>query len=245
MEYASQNKIKQVTKLKQKRYRKEQQQVIIEGKRLLEQVIANGIIPTEIFLLENSSYEFSGSNLFWLKQHQLNKLSSTQTPQNIFGVVPTIAPKIKAKRILLYLDAVSEPGNIGTIFRTAAAAGIDGIILSEDCCEIWNPKVIRASLGTVFSVPSEIHSHKWLFEQEAKIISSSLHHSNDLFSSKLPTENCIIAIGSEAFGVSEDIIAKTNETVHIPMTTKIESLNVAVAAGIIIFHYANQLGQTK
>lgn len=241
MKLVSQIEIKQIAKLKQKKFRKEEQLVIIEGKRLLEQVISNGIVPKKIYALENSEFSFPINEISWIKQHQLDKLSSTKTPQKIIGIVPTTNVIFKNNRILLYLDGISEPGNMGTIFRTATAAGIDGIVLSEDCCEIWNPKVVRASLGTVFSLPSKIRSHKWLFSQKSKIISSSLNHSQNLFQSILPKENCILVVGSEADGVSKEVINHTDEFIHIPMTDKIESLNVGIAAGLIMFHYTNQL----
>jgi len=130
--------------------------------------------------------------------------------------------------------------NLGTIFRTAAAANIDGIILSENCCEIWNDKVIRSSLGTVFSLPSEIHSAKWLKNQNAHIVASSLQNASNLYQSKLSDSNQIIVIGSEAFGISEEVRQICDEFIKIPMSNRVESLNAAVAAGIIIFHYSQQ-----
>ncbi len=237
----SKNEFKQIYKLKQKKFRKLEKLVIVEGIRLIEQVIANGLIPEKILFLRNSKNPFSKFPSAEITLEQLRKLSFTQNPQNVLAIVPTKTEKIKNRRLLLYLDGVSEPGNLGTIFRTAAAAKIDGIILSNSCCEIWNDKVIRSSLGTIFSLPSEIRSADWLKNQNAHIVASSLQDANNLYQSILSEKNQIIVIGSEAFGISDEVRKICDEFIKIPMSNRVESLNAAIAAGIIIFHYSQQV----
>ena len=237
---ATKNEIKQLAKLKQKKYRRLEEKVIVEGKRLIDQLIANQILPQKIYHLRDSKQLYPQIPSAEISAEQLKKLSSTQNPQGILAIVPTIAPKIENFKLLLYLDDIREPGNLGTIFRTAAAAKIDGILLSENCCERWNDKVIRASLGTVFSLPSAIKSRQWLLAQNFKIIASVLQDSSELYASKISAEDQVIVIGSEAFGVSAEILQAATEKVHIPMSSQMESLNAAVAAGIIIFHYSKQ-----
>jgi TrmH family RNA methyltransferase len=237
---ASKNEIKQLAKLKQKKYRRLEQKVIVEGKRLIDQLITNSILPDKIYYLKDSKQLYPQIPGGEISGEQLKKLSSTQNPQNILAVVPTLAPPLKKQNLLLYLDDIREPGNLGTIFRTAAAAGIDGILLSENCCERWNDKAIRASLGTVFSIPSAIRSRSWLLAQDFRIVASALENSHQLYSSKITDQDQVIVIGSEAFGVSPEILQAATEKVHIPMSQQVESLNAAVAAGIIIFHYSRQ-----
>lgn len=241
MRRASKNEIKLAVKLKQKKYRRCENLVIVEGKRLVDQIMQNGILPKQIFHLENTKVDYPQIDSAVISQDDLKRLTFTQNPQELVAVVPTTTPQISTDKILLYLDDISEPGNLGTIFRTAAATKINGIILSENCCDIWNDKVIRSSMGTIFSVPSTTKSLDWLLNQEAHIIASTLTHSRNLFESKLTNNQNIIVLGNEAFGVNEKIIQASHETIHIPMYNGIESLNVAVAAGIILFHYNLQL----
>ncbi|MDO9576972.1 MAG: RNA methyltransferase [Candidatus Cloacimonadales bacterium] len=240
MNIISKAHLKELVKLNQKKFR--EQKVIVEGFRLIEQLIQNGIEIEEIFTsspeIINTLPHFD-SRIFEVENWQMEKLTSTLHPQNIAALVPIKPKPIIEKKFLLYLDDISEPGNLGTIFRTAAAADIDGLVLSPDCCEVYNPKVIRASLGSVFSVPHEIQTHEWLKNQDAKIISTSLTHSQNIYDFKIPEGNKILVLGSEAQGISEEILEISDHNVHIPISSKIESLNVAVAAGILIFHLKN------
>jgi len=235
------NEFKQASKLKQKKYRRLENSVLIEGKRLIDQIMANGLTPEKIFYQQDTANPYPHLPHAELSEEQLRKLSFTQNPQKVMAILPTKSPAIEKRRLLLYLDGVSEPGNLGTIFRTATAAKVDGIVLSDDCCDIWNDKAIRASLGTIFSMPSEIKPQSWLSEQDAHVVSSSLQDSHDLFSSKLSDKNQILVIGSEAFGISKTAIEASDELIKIPMLDQVESLNVAVATGIIIFHYSQQI----
>ena len=237
MNYVSNNRVTELAKLKQKKFR--EKFVIVEGRRLIDQLIRNNVKIEEIFITENSNIHFDSfpdNKLFLIKDWQLQKITSTKNPQEIAALVKIKILKIKDSRFLLYLDDIKEPGNLGAIIRTAASAGIYGIILSPECCEIFNPKVIRSSLGTVFSFPIEIHNFEWLKEQNAKIVVSTLEEAENLFDFKLPSENIILVIGSEAFGVSDEILEIADYRIKIPVKNNVESLNAAVAAGIIIYH---------
>ena len=166
----------------------------------------------------------------------MEKIVSTQTPQQIAGLIQIQTPPVKDNKFIVYLDGIREPGNLGTIVRTAFAAGISGLILSPDCCELFNPKVVRSSVGTVFSLPIEIQEHSWLRKQKAKIIVTSANGTTNLFKFKLPNENMILVIGSEAFGISSEIMKISDFNLRIPVHNHVESLNAAVAAGIFMFY---------
>ncbi|NQV19555.1 MAG: RNA methyltransferase [Armatimonadetes bacterium] len=239
MNYISNNRIKELVKLKQKKYR--EKFVVVEGHRLIDQLIRNNVEIEEIFITENSHFDsFPNDKLLLIKDWQLQKITSTKNPQEIAALVKTETRNITDKKFLLYLDDIKEPGNMGAIIRTATSAGICGIVLSAECCEIFNPKVIRSSLGTVFSFPIEIHDYKWLKEQTAKIIVTTLKEAENLYDFKLPSDNIILVIGSEAFGVSDEILEITDYKIKIPLNNNVESLNAAVAAGIILFYLKNQ-----
>ncbi len=144
-------RLKQLAKLKQKKVRQSENLVIVEGYRLIEQLIKNGIELEELYVAENYKLKLQVKcPIFSLKKFELEKITSTETPQEVAALIKTNLQPITRNKRLLYLDGISEPGNLGTIIRTASTFGLDGIILSPDCCEIFNPKVIRASLGAVF-----------------------------------------------------------------------------------------------
>lgn len=235
----SNNHCKDLVKLKQKKYRKLTGKVLVEGSRLVKQLCDNSINIDELIIEEKhsiSAHRFSAEKHFSATAEQMKKLTFTKTPQNIAAVVEPSTIKVTETDFLLYLDEISDPGNLGAIFRTAAAADISGIILSPGCCEIYNPKVIRSSLGSVFFVPSEIHDLEWLQEQKAAIVSTSLEGSENIFDLEKP-DKMILVIGSEAFGVRDEILQISDHLVKIPIPGKIESLNAAVAAGIAIYNF--------
>lgn len=240
MNYISNNRIKELTKLRQKKYR--EKYVIVEGHRLIDQLFRNNVEIEEIFILENSNFfldSFPQNKIFLIKPFQLQKITSTKNPQEIAALIKTKTRKIADRKFLLYLDDIKEPGNLGAIIRTATSAGICGIILSPECCEIFNPKVIRSSLGTVFSFPIETHDFLWLKEQNAKIVVTTLKDAENLNDFKLPSGDIILVIGSEAFGVSVEMLEIADHKIKIPLNNNVESLNAAVAAGIIIYYLQN------
>ncbi len=147
------NHAKKLVKLHQKKYRTLYKKTIVEGVRLIDQLKDYGINFDELIISNPDQFDasqYSAKQIFIANEDQMKKITSTKTPQNIAAVINTIPIPIKETQFLLYLDGISDPGNLGTIFRTATAAGVSGIILSPDCCKIYNPKVIRASLGSIF-----------------------------------------------------------------------------------------------
>lgn len=239
MEKISNNYLKELVKLKQKKYREISKKVIVEGYRTIKQIHLNGITLEELYISKSTYYDigcFKPKNTFLLEDWQFERISSTKSPPQISALIRAETRQIKNREFLLYLDNIKEPGNLGTIIRTAAAAGISGVVLSPDCCEIFNPKVIRASSGTVFSVPIERKEYDWLKIQKSVIITATMDNSINLFKLKKPDENIILVLGSEAFGISKEILEISDIRISIPLTDKIESLNVAVAAGIAIYY---------
>ena len=236
------NHAKELAKLHQKKYRTLHNKTIVEGVRLIDQLKDYGINFDELIVTNSNEFDtsqYSAKQTFIASQDQMKKITSTKTPQDIAAVINTIPIPIKDTRFLLYLDGISDPGNLGTIFRTATAAGVSGIILSPDCCEIYNPKVIRASLGAVFHLPSETHDHNWLKSFQTTIVATALEDSLNIFELE-KYASLMLVIGSEAFGVSEEILQLADHKVKIPIHGNIESINAAVAAGIAIYHFIDK-----
>ena len=236
------NHAKELAKLQQKKYRVLNNKTIVEGLRLIDQLNDYGINFDELIISNKSEIDiskYSAKQILTASQDKMKKITATKTPQSIAAVIPLIPIPIIETQFLLYLDGISDPGNMGTIFRTATAAGVSGMILSPDCCEIYNPKVIRASLGSVFYLPSETHDHNWLQSLQTTIIATTLKDSTNLFELKKPA-SLMLVIGSEAFGVSKEILQLAQHKVKIPIPGNIESINAAVAAGIAIYHFIDK-----
>ena len=125
---------------------------------------------------------------------------------------------------------------MGTIIRTALAAGIDGVLISPESCDIMNPKVVRASLGAVFFCPIAFKNIEYLQQSKHQIIAFTLDNAKPMYELKSVDKQSIIVIGSETQGVSKAVLELANEKIFIPMTNKIESLNAAVSTGIALYY---------
>ncbi len=236
------NHAKELAKLKHKKFRSLQNKTIVEGVRLIDQLTTYGITFEELIITDPDDFDlskYSTKQTLLANDFQMKKITDTITPQNIAAVICINSIPLKDTQFLLYLDGISDPGNMGTIFRTATAAGVSGIVLSPNCCEIYNPKVIRASLGSVFHIPSETHEYNWLKSVKNSIIATSLENSTNIFELEKPA-SLILVIGSEAFGVRQEILQLADHCVNIPIHGNIESMNAAVAAGIAIYHFIDK-----
>lgn len=166
----------------------------------------------------------------------------TQTPQGVVAVLKI--PEYEnitydGMEFLLILDGVSDPGNLGTIIRTAEAAGVDAVLLLKGCADLYNPKAVRATMGSILRVPCLQNMDGSILQplKEAgfTLTATALAHSVPIASAQITGKRALI-IGSEAFGVSDDVLAKADMMVRIPMEGRVESLNAAVAAGIAMYY---------
>ncbi len=226
-----------LSELKKKKNQLSTNCAIIEGDRLIRQLIENGVQLLEVY-----SWQENPSPA-WLSEHtpkliskrKFMALSSTKSPQHYLAVAHRTTAQLSDYQTLLYLDKISDPGNLGTIVRTALAMGVSGIALSPGSCDPFNSKVIRSSLGAVFSLPIEVKSYQWLKEQSAQKILADL---DGVSIYNLPTLQSpkILILGSEANGVSPQLRELSDLTITIPITKKMESLNLAIATGICLSH---------
>ena len=225
--------------------------MLLEGERLISQVILNGHLIKEIYTTEKAirtcekTIQKLSCPIYLIRDSQADELSETQNSQGLFAVIEFQTLQISKWDRLLYLNGISDPGNLGTIIRTAASFSIDGIVLDENCCDIANSKVIRASLGAVFEVPFYMGNEEWLFSRKEKIIVSDVHGGKQLDQYAFPKSSFIFVIGSEAEGVSQPIINRADEIVNITSSGKMESLNVAVATGIFLYKMNSDLSNKQ
>jgi len=237
------NKIKQIQSLERGKYRREHSQFFIEGKRLVESALESGakmenVYYTDSFKNENpvliQTIEQAGLSLEQILTKQLEKISFTQSPAGIAAVCnfPPIGNPDVNQHKWLYLYQVSDPGNMGTLFRSAAWFGFTHIALSPDCVDPFNPKVVRAGMGAHFGLSIHSNIELNLFTDSHTLIGAD-HRGNDVSDFKSP-EKFVLILGSEAHGLSKDIQSIIDQTISIEKTGFGESLNVGVAGAILM-----------
>ena len=240
---------KLVRKLAQKKYRNELKLFVAEGLRLCEEVppaqIEFGFYTRE-FLSDERARRLVGrlKNLEEISTATMEKLSDTQTPQGILLVVRqkfSTLEEVAAKKIIVALDGVQDPGNVGTILRTAAAFDC-GLILLEGSAEIFNPKVVRSSMGAIFYLPFAVIGREEFLRamSSRELLAAAIDNSAEIYyRHDFRKSSVAIVFGSEANGVSKEILDAAQK-IFIPMNGHAESLNVATSAAIIISEAVRQ-----
>lgn len=238
---SSQNKIiKEINSLKQKKYRDRKGMFIVEGERLVSEAD-----PLYILIREDYKGKMSTNCPVYTASAPLfDKISDTVTPQGILGVcrIPdTDISDIPKDPFLVILDRVSDPGNMGTIIRTADAAGADGVVLSKGCADPYSLKTVRSTMGSVFHLPiyRDTDIGEFIKNTDIKTFAAHLKGKKSCFDTDM-TGGIGILIGNEANGLSDEISALADEPVKIPMPGKAESMNAAVAAAIMIYEAVRQ-----
>lgn len=225
------NKIKHAASLKENKYRKEYQEFLSEGKKTLQMALIFGNVK-EIFTVEelpNIPYDITQ---YIVKPDLLKKVSSSVNPEGVVFVSHIQERKPKKLNKVVYLDHVNDPGNVGTILRTALAFSYDAVILSEGSCDPYNEKVVSASKGAIFSLPV-LHGGIDEFIEGRKVIVSALSDKAvDLEDLKVDGP-FILVVGNEANGVTPEVLEKADIITKINIAN-IDSLNVAVASGILM-----------
>lgn len=248
----SNEQIKKLIQLKEKsKVRKTTGTFTVEGKKMFVEIPAEDLVSvyvSETFLKENG--ELVKEKKYQIVSDQVfKKISDTVTPQGIVAVVKQksysidyiIEKRNKEKSCIVVLDRLQDPGNMGTIVRTGEAAGISGIIMSKDSADIYNPKVIRSTMGSIFRVPFAIVDDLAAAVDTLKdngITTYAAHLKGELYNSGSLTKDCALLIGNEARGLSKEISAKADKLIKIPMHGKVESLNAAIATAILMYEAA-------
>lgn len=231
-------KYKLINKLRKKKYRDKEGLFVIESRKLVDEAIRSSADIDFIFLKDGEDFKTNYKTLVFDEKLYL-KLTELKSPDGIGAVVrKEPSQEIKSKKILL-LDHINDPGNMGTMIRSAEAFGFSDIILTKGCVDIYNEKSLRASMGSVFRLnikELEIDQIKKL-KSSYKFLASDMD-GIDVREYKLSEEGIILAIGNEANGLSEEIRSLTDDFLKIAMTGEIESLNAAIAASIMM----NRLG---
>lgn len=234
------------------RKRRQEGLFAIEGKRIVLDAPKEALV--ELYLSESKAGEYesalpSGIPAFVLPDALFAQVCDTTTPQGILAVVRMPRHSLaemteKAHPLLLALEDVQDPGNLGTMVRTAEAAGADGMILSRGCVDLYNPKTVRSTMSAIFRVPivtaeDFAGSLQALREKGISLYAAHLEGSV-VYDSADYTQGTCFLVGNEGNGLSPEITALANRRIFIPMEGKIESLNAAMSAGILLYEAARQ-----
>jgi len=253
--------IKYLRKLYRSHRRRREEKFILEGTRLIEQALQAGAEIKQIFMtpdyddsLCKKVQKDEGIKITRVSRDLIEEVADTVTPQGIIAVVdkPSWQPEdifTGPKHPLLVLDRIQDPGNMGTLIRTAVAAGVGGLIALKGCVDIYNLKVLRATAGAVFSIP-------FLMRVELNdFLNMYSSRDYDLYCADLNGEQyyyepdydkpAIFVIGNEARGISEELLQKADYRIKIPLLGEIDSLNAGVSGSIILYEYLRHRQKIK
>lgn len=233
--------VKNAKKLHQKKYRKST--YLIEGWHLFEEAIQAGVTIEKIFALETYRDQLAAfPQTVWVSEDILLDLADSQTPQGIVAVVQKeeVEEADFSQGKFLFLEDVQDPGNVGTIIRTADAAGFTGVIVSDKSADIYSLKTLRSMQGSHFHLPIYRMSSQALLEEAKKtgipVLATTLSKNSKDYRDVTHFDQFVLVMGNEGQGISPLMAESADQLVHISMKGQAESLNVAVAAGILIFH---------
>ena len=227
--------------LKDRKGRKESGCFLAEGRKMVEEALASSFRVEAVLVDEARTGEFSlpeGIAVYALPENVLAAVCDTKTPQGIAAVVRMQQSACLGRRVVA-LDGVQDPGNVGTIIRTADAAGLEGILMSEQCADVFSPKTLRATMGSIFRMPMVVAADLPGYLTDLRdggysIISSQLDGEPFYQRSAVGEKFCLI-IGNEGNGISDEVKATATHRVKLPMRGGAESLNAAIAAGIMMY----------
>lgn len=243
--------LKMMRSLQRKKGRTENGLYFAEGVRIVNEALQDAndaisaLVVSDSFFKKNENFvhtlDENGKTVYTVKDSYFREVCDTEVPQGI-GAVLTISEQTGGvsadDSFYIVLDGVSEPGNVGTIIRTAEAAGADGVIFLKGCADVYNPKVVRATMGSLFRIPclvgADIADVQALKDNGFSVVATALHNSVSVYDAQVSGKRAIV-IGSEAFGVSDAVLDLADVRVRIPMQGKVESLNAGIAAGIAMY----------
>lgn len=248
--------IKNIRKLKEKKYRDANNEYLIEGIKLIKEAVEEKAKIKLIVVCEESIedgdidqkllYEIAKYDCIYVNKKVFSILTDVQNPQGILAVIEkkNNEENINYKEdIIVILDGIQDPGNLGTILRTIDSVGLSQVIVSKETADSYNPKVVRSTMGAIFRVnviESEdlLQTLKNLKKHKYKIMATSLETNNSIYDVEYNKK--VIVIGNEANGVSKNVLEYADEKIKIPMLGKTESLNASVATSIILYEYVRR-----
>lgn len=247
----SNNKIKNISKcMKNARERRKQDIFLVEGVRMFAEIPNHLHIETyatEEFYEKHRDL-FAGRSFELVSEHVLDTITDTKTPQGVISIVKRLHYTLEdvcegEQPLIMALENLQDPGNLGTILRTGEGAGVTGILMSKDTVDVYNPKVVRSTMGSIFRIPffyveNLTETVEGLGKRGYETYSAHLQGRNFYdFDYRKPT---IFCIGNEGNGLSDGLCGATKSKIKIPMLGKVESLNAATASTVLMYEAMRQ-----
>jgi len=264
----SRERLKLYAKLKQKKYRTLQKQCIIEGVRALRDIFASdeagklidAVLYTPEFLTSDAHEKIlitvreRGGKVYEVSPQDIERLTDTVTGQHVIGIVNQWSTTVdtifhqSSPQLVVATDNIREPGNLGSLIRTCDWFGVDTLLLGAGTVDIWNPKVIRSTVGSMVHLPFvedvDLEKELPILRSRGYFICGTSVHGGSSIEHVIPPMPVVILFGNEAEGISDEILNVIDDLITIPKYGKAESLNVGVSAGVILsairFHSANK-----
>lgn len=249
--------IKNIRKLKEKKYRDLSNEYIVEGMKLIKEAIEENVKIKQIVVCEDCLkedgcaeqkflYQIAKYDCIYVSSKIFSLLTDVVNPQGMLAVIEKKSGEEEIKYtedIILVLDGIQDPGNLGTILRTVDSSGLSQIVLSKTSVDAYNPKVVRSTMGAIFRVKiieaeNLVATLKNMKKHKYKIVATSLSGTENIY--EMDYTKKVIVIGNESKGVSKDILDISDEKVKIPMLGKTESLNAGVATGVMLYEYVRR-----
>lgn len=241
--------IKRIRSLQRRKFRLQERAFVVEGVRAVEDVLAAGIEPLSILLRDDSTFQVPTSVVAPVRRasgHVFDSLTDVAHPQGVLAVVPMIEepelPDISTEPFVVILDGVRDPGNMGTLFRSAAGAGVDHVIIGPESVDPYHPKSVRAGMGAHLRVPFSSAESDQIsnYLSDFPLVALADAGGKALYHSVKWHSTSALIIGGEAFGPSSVARAVANVVVSIPLANGVESLNAGVAGSLLMFEAARQ-----
>lgn len=233
------NQFKLITSLQQKKYRQKNHLFVAEGTKVVNELLNSSLKLDQLFCVNDSEYK-NIENKDLISEAVLKKISTLKSPNNVVAIfkMPEVLP-LKKTGLILVLDAINDPGNLGTIIRLCDWFGIDQLVCSMKTVDCYNSKVVQATMGSLARV-SIVYTdiEKYLMNTELPIFASLMDGEN-VYKSSLPKQG-VLVMGNEANGISEAVLKLANNTISIPRFGGVqltESLNVATATAILLSEF--------
>lgn len=248
MEKITSTKNRMITTLisyKEKKHQFSEKKYLVEGINIIYEAIKNEVVELILGTKKYSTKFKSFSNYIEINDSVSQKISDLKNTQSIFAVCKFNQKNIYKDSNILMLDGIQDPGNLGTLIRSAHAFGFKNIICSEETVSLYNPKVLRATQGNHFNMWINYGKLKDIVNQFKadgyKIITTDVNQKNNKFKLKnYQKDNFILILGNEGSGIAQDLVEMGDENIFLPMENTVESLNVGVAGSIIMYEIYNQ-----
>lgn len=252
--------VKYIRSLRDKKTREQEGRFVIEGLTFVTEAILSGIIPEKLIISERAGHNPKAADIISqvsnpeaivrVSDSVMEYMSGTETPQGVMALLKIPEVSIKSLPVLkdsvfVVVDGVQDPGNVGTVIRTSDAFGITGVILTKGCADLYNAKTLRSTMGSLFHLP--VLSDVAITELIDFLRSRSIYTAVTCLEEGAPVEDSnlrfplALAFGSEARGISPELRQAADLSIKVPMAGAAESLNVAVAAGIVIYEASKWL----